>query len=542
MRHVSRLIGLSLLILLAACTPAGGGGGGTRPTITAFTATPNLPVGGGTTTLNWTVSGATSLSIDQGVGAVTPVTTGSTTKAITATTTFTLTATNSAGSVTATATTTVTPPPTTITVAGSVQKFNGDPAVGVVVQVDDATGTKPQVVTDGSGNFTVPGVQTPYTISAVPPTGSGQSPITFTNVTRTDPKIVVTAFTGAGTFCASPAAGTLNVTLSNPVGTGNTGRYILLGVGIANAFGVASAELGSFRVSSNIAAGVSVFPGLSVPFDTTLCQTTIAGKIIYIETNNTSGAVVNVGTADVTITTGNTVSRTVTVVTGITKSLRGTVTFPVGLTTGVVYSVFKVGGASAIIFLPGLAQNDTTAAPTYDIAVPDLISSGVQFRTLALATVGSQFQWVYSDILSLPATADLSIPSLGTTQQPAGAIGLNTTPTFTRPPVSGMNMYFTFLQDAALTGSTQWIGTSTATSIKIPALPAPGQIVAGTAATPKNYSWNTQSINVRGGAEADKMLDGRMVKKLYIGLGALYNGDEISTGSVDFTLTNFSVP
>jgi len=65
------------------------------PTISSFTATPSiLPVGGGSVTLSWTTTGATSLSIDNGVGVVA----GSSTVVNVATgTTFTLTAGNAVG-------------------------------------------------------------------------------------------------------------------------------------------------------------------------------------------------------------------------------------------------------------------------------------------------------------------------------------------------------------------------------------------------------------------------------------------------------------
>ena len=89
--------------LTLTVTPSGGG---TKPVISSFTATPaSLPAGGGNTTLAWTVTGATSLSIDGGVGDVT----GSTSKsvAVTATKTFTLTATNTSGSSTSTVDVTV---------------------------------------------------------------------------------------------------------------------------------------------------------------------------------------------------------------------------------------------------------------------------------------------------------------------------------------------------------------------------------------------------------------------------------------------------
>ena len=79
---------------------------GTKPVISGFTATPtSVPTGGGNTTLAWTVTGATSLSIDGGVGDVTGTTSKSV--AVTVTKTFTLTATNSSGSSTSTVDVTV---------------------------------------------------------------------------------------------------------------------------------------------------------------------------------------------------------------------------------------------------------------------------------------------------------------------------------------------------------------------------------------------------------------------------------------------------
>jgi hypothetical protein len=79
---------------------------GTKPVISSFTASPaSLPAGGGNTTLAWTVSGATSLSIDGGVGVVTGQ--GSKSVPIINAKTFTLTATNATGSSTATVNITV---------------------------------------------------------------------------------------------------------------------------------------------------------------------------------------------------------------------------------------------------------------------------------------------------------------------------------------------------------------------------------------------------------------------------------------------------
>jgi hypothetical protein len=100
----SFLLGLAL-ILVACPNPIVP----TKPVITAFTATPaSLPVGGGSSNLTWVVTGADSLTIDQGVGVVT-----GTQKEVSVpnTTTFTLSATNSVGVTTQAVTVTVAQPP-----------------------------------------------------------------------------------------------------------------------------------------------------------------------------------------------------------------------------------------------------------------------------------------------------------------------------------------------------------------------------------------------------------------------------------------------
>src|SRR5688572_18456145 len=80
-------------------TNGASGGGANLPIILSFSAEPpNLPNGGGTTTLSWKVSNADTLTVDQGVGNVTGESKGVT---VTGTTIFTLTAANGNGSVSA---------------------------------------------------------------------------------------------------------------------------------------------------------------------------------------------------------------------------------------------------------------------------------------------------------------------------------------------------------------------------------------------------------------------------------------------------------
>jgi hypothetical protein len=93
----------------------GGDGGGTSkkpPVIATFTATPTSLTAAGNVELQWSVTGATSLEINQGVGAVTPLDAGSKSLTVDATKTFTLTAKNTDGTVTSTTDVTVGGPTT----------------------------------------------------------------------------------------------------------------------------------------------------------------------------------------------------------------------------------------------------------------------------------------------------------------------------------------------------------------------------------------------------------------------------------------------
>lgn len=71
-----------------------------KPVISSFTATPSTLSTSGNVLLVWNVTGATSLSVDQGVGVVTGLTSKSV--PVSASKTFTLTATNASGSSTKT--------------------------------------------------------------------------------------------------------------------------------------------------------------------------------------------------------------------------------------------------------------------------------------------------------------------------------------------------------------------------------------------------------------------------------------------------------
>jgi hypothetical protein len=113
-RFIFLSLSLLLLILISGCItvpPAGA-----PPVIMEFSSNPSMINAGGTSTLLWNVTGANSVSIDQGIGQVNVA--GTRVVSPTTSTVYTISATNSAGTVTRSAVTTVysaSPPPTTST-------------------------------------------------------------------------------------------------------------------------------------------------------------------------------------------------------------------------------------------------------------------------------------------------------------------------------------------------------------------------------------------------------------------------------------------
>lgn len=84
------------------------------------------------------------------------------------------------------------------------------------------------------------------------------------------------------------------------------------------------------------------------------------------------------------------------------------------------------------------------------------------------------------------------------------------------------------------------LGATTDTSITLPSgLPAPARNAVGSA-----YAWYAlNAINVRnpGSNVADAILDGRLVKHSFFYNLALYEPDQIASGSLNFTATNYNI-
>ena len=98
-KSFSLLFAISIFILMTGCN-------GTLPAvpiINSFTAIPSSIISGDSSNLSWSITDATSVTIDQGIGSV-AADIGTISVHPTETTVYTLTATNAAGSVNATMT------------------------------------------------------------------------------------------------------------------------------------------------------------------------------------------------------------------------------------------------------------------------------------------------------------------------------------------------------------------------------------------------------------------------------------------------------
>lgn len=188
------------------------------PVIISFTATPSSIGSGQSSDLQWSVTGATSISIDQGIGIVS----SSWTQQVlpTKTTTYTLVATNPAGSVTATATVTVgtaTPPAITSFTATPSSVAAGSPAT-LQWNVNGATSVS---ISQGIGTVSSSGTQevspaatTTYTLTARNNAGSVTASTTVTVGAATTTAPVVTSFTASPMSITAGQSSTLQWNVS----------------------------------------------------------------------------------------------------------------------------------------------------------------------------------------------------------------------------------------------------------------------------------------------------------------------------------------
>ncbi len=170
------------------------------PTITTFTAIPRHIIGGGLSTLSWNVSNATSVSIDQGIGAVSPSGTQTVTPATT--TTYTLTATNGSGSSIAAVTIATDVMPVVLPV---INTFTANPMTilgsGPSTLSWNVAGATSIVINQGIGDVTA----TPISSQAVNPAATTTYTLIATNGTYSvTASVTITVIPVINSFTANP--------------------------------------------------------------------------------------------------------------------------------------------------------------------------------------------------------------------------------------------------------------------------------------------------------------------------------------------------
>lgn len=217
MKKFIPLLLLSLVVIVGASCVA------LLPAIASFEVTPAVITAGQSTTLVWNVSGTSSVSIDQGLGAVPSV--GSRIVYPTATTVYTLTASNVAGSTTKSVVVSVNPAPIIINIDVNPSVIISGASAALIWSVTGATSAS---IDQGigtaslSGNKLVsPTTTTTYTLTASGPAGTvSKSVVLSVNapieaVFNVDPNIV-----GVGQLASLhwDVSGATSVTIDQGVG------------------------------------------------------------------------------------------------------------------------------------------------------------------------------------------------------------------------------------------------------------------------------------------------------------------------------------
>jgi uncharacterized cupredoxin-like copper-binding protein len=259
-------------------------GNPTSALVVRFDATPSTINAGQSSQLTWIVQGASSVSINNGVGNV--AATGSTTVTPATTTTYTLTAVGPTGNVTATATVTV---GTGVVVPGTPQiiRFEGCPLTiqpGQQSTLSWTTSGATTVSISGVGAVTLngsttvsPATTTTYTLSATSSDGKTvTAPVTITVSTGTVPQIVVFVatpstidpgsssklcwqVTGATSISITPGIGTnLNANDCATVSPSETTTYTLTAINATGQIQAnATLNVGSVKITSFTAVPVT---------------------------------------------------------------------------------------------------------------------------------------------------------------------------------------------------------------------------------------------------------------------------------------------
>ncbi|WPB80765.1 hypothetical protein KYC5002_16715 [Archangium violaceum] len=443
-----------------------------RPTISSFTAASAMINVGQSTTLNWEVAGATSLSIEPGVGTVAGT---SVTVTPATTTTYTLTATNEAGSVTATTTVTVRQLPAISSFTAASATINVGQSTTLNWEVEGATSLSiaPAVGTVTGTSVTVtPATTTTYTLTATNEAGS----VTATTTVTVRQRPTISSFTAASATINVGQSTTLNWEVE-----GATSLSIAPGVGTVTG------------------TSVTVTPATTTTY--TLTATNEAGSVTATATVTVRQrpTISSFTAASATINAGQstTLSWTATGATSLS------ITPGVGTVTGTSVTVSPATTTTYTLTATNEAGS-VTATTTVTVRQPPAISSFTAASATINAGQSTTLNWAATGATSLSITPGVgTVTGTSVTVSPAttttytltatnaaGSVTATTTVTVRQPPAISSFTAAPTTITAGQSATLSWTSTG-ATSLSI----APGVgTVTGTSVTVTPSSTTTYTL------------------------------------------------
>jgi PKD repeat protein len=431
------------------------------PSIASFSASPSTVRSGEASTLSWSVTGATNLSVAPAIGDVTG--TSSIVVAPAATTTYTLTATNAGGSDVESVTVTV---DDTITVEGRVIGLNGRPTAGATVL---ASG-RPTATTDAEGRFTIAAVEPPYDVVVTDP--GEDAAVVYLGLTLERPTLTRPG-TAPGANHSAAIAGTVS---------GGSGYPQPADHRTAVAFG-------SLETRASALAGGAT-GAFALPSVTWFGPTTTAGALHALQWRVGAGglpaAFVGHGQRPLALQAGSApyTGQDMALLPISSSSLSGTVSVPAGVTLWqrAAFVVFPEGGLLGTAGETTSVASFTYVTPVVEGATMTVAASGVGASLAETSFV------VRAGLLPGATNVALPLPPVPHLVAPGpGATGVAHATTFTWTSPAGGVAVVTFSPQAA--GPTLTVVT-TADSAGIPNLAGLGLALPSSAP----YAWSVTAL------------------------------------------------
>lgn len=406
-----------------------GSSGNPLPTI-SFSANPTSISAGGSSTLSWSTSNATSVTIDNGIGSV--ATSGSQSVSPTATTTYTLTATGPGGSATATATVSI----GSTGGGGSCSPSSAVPSINICTPANGSTVASPvhiQAVPNSAHGVAAIAVYVDNQLAYKQNVQTLDTSLSMSNgshyvvvqfwdnsgtVTKASENITVSATGGAPTISLSANPTTINSGQSSTLtwtSTNATTVTIDNGVGTVQPNGSVNVSPTATTTYTATATGTN---GATVTATATVTVGAAGTPTVTITANPTS---INSGQSS-TLTWSSTNATSVSIDNGIgAVSTSGTKSVSPTVTT--TYTITATGAGGSATATATVTVGTTTGAPTVTItANPTSITSG-QSSTLTWSSTNATSVSIDNGIGAVSTTGTKAVSPTVTTTYTITATG-----------------------------------------------------------------------------------------------------------------------